>query len=131
MSEVDKLKQGVGRRLLVWSIFSILIGIVLNVGLPSTLLGGIGLQGIIWGVIDLIIAASIIYKQKEQSSTKIAETVSKSIRLDFIFIIVGVIVSVVYIQNPYFLGNGIGVIIQGFFLLILDYTYHRALTNLV
>jgi len=131
MSEVDRLKQGVGKRLLSWSIPSIVIGVILNFGLPDTILGGIGLQAIIWGVIDLVIAVSIIYRQKEQSITKIAETVSKSIRVDIIFIIVGIIVAVVYLQNPYFLGNGIGVIIQGFFLLLLDYTYHSELTKFV
>jgi len=37
---------------------------------------------------------------------------------------------VVFLQNPYFVGNGIGVIIQGFFLLVLDSTYLRELRRI-
>ncbi len=130
MSEVDKLKHTVGKRLLIWGILSVVIGVVLSFGSPGTILGGIGLQAIIWGGIDFVIAASIIFKQKEQSSTKIAETVSKSMTLDIIFIVVGLIVTFVYLQDPYFLGNGIGVTIQGIFLRVLDQTYYDSLMKL-
>ncbi|TFG27186.1 hypothetical protein EU527_18865, partial [Candidatus Thorarchaeota archaeon] len=71
MSEVDKLKKGVGKRLIPWGILSIIIGLILYFGLPNTILSGIGLQALIWGSIDVIIALSIVYKQKEQSVSKI------------------------------------------------------------
>ena len=126
MSEVDKLKYGVAKRLLTWSIISIIIGLILYFGSPGTVLGGIGLQALIWGAIDAIIALSIVFKQKEQS---IAKTVSTSIRFDIIFILVGIIFIMAFYQNPFFMGNGIGVTIQGFFLLLLDTSYLKLLRN--
>ncbi|MFW9812825.1 MAG: DUF6992 family protein [Candidatus Thorarchaeota archaeon] len=130
MSEVTELSQGIGKRLLIWSISSITFGIVMYFGSPGTILGGIGLQAIIWGAIDAAIAAFILFKQKEQSVEKITKTVSINIYLDVIYQIVGIIVIVLYLQNPFFVGNGVGVIIQGFFLLILDRSYHSALRNI-
>ena len=130
MSEVDKLKQGVGKRVVTWGAISILIGIVLLLSFQLTLLGGIGVQAIIWGIIDAVIGASIMFKQKEQSIEKIAKTVSKSINFDIIVQIVGVIVILLCLQDPYMMGNGIGVVIQGFFLLVLDLSYRKALMKL-
>ena len=129
MSEIDNLKHRVGKRLLTWSIISIIIGLALYFGSPNSILGGIGLQTLIWGVIDAVIALSIVNRQKEQSIEKIAKTVSTSIRFDTIFVIVGIIVILAFFQNPFFMGNGIGVIIQGFFLLLLDTSYLKLLRN--
>lgn len=130
MTKLVELSQRIGKTLLTWSIASIIIGIVLLFSFQFTLFGGIGLQAIIWGIIDAAIAAFILFKQKVQSVEQIAKTVSVNIYLDIIYQIVGVIVIVVYFQNPYLMGNGIGVIIQGFFLLLLDRYYHNSLKNL-
>ena len=130
MSGVDLLKQGVGKRLIPWGIISVIIGLILYFGSPSTILGGIGLQALIWGAIDIIIALSIVYKQKEQSVTKIAKTVSGSIKVDILVQIIGLVIIVIFSQNPFYVGNGIGVIIQGFFLLLLDSSYLKELSNL-
>ena len=130
MSEVDKLKQDVGKRLIPWGVLSIIIGLILYFGLLNTILGGIGLQALIWGAIDVIIAVSIIYKQKEQTVTKIAKTVSGSIKVDILVQIIGLVIIVIFFQNPFYMGNGIGVIIQGFFLLLLDNTYLKELRKL-
>jgi hypothetical protein len=97
---------------------------------PGTLLGGIGVQAIIWGVIDAVITVSIVNRQKEQSTAKIAGTVSFGIYFDIISIVAGLIIIVLFFRDPYFLGNGIGVVIQGFFLLLLDRSYHNSLKNL-
>jgi hypothetical protein len=107
-----------------------MIGLILYFGLPNTILCGIGLQALIWGSIDVIIALSIIYKQKEQSVTKIAKTVSCSITVDILVQIIGLVIIVIYSQNPFFVGNGIGVIIQGFFLLVLDTSYLKELRSM-
>ena len=127
MSEVDKLKQSVGKRVVIWGIISALIGVVLLFSYQLTLLGGIGVQAIIWGIIDVIIGSSIMFKQKEQSIGKIAGTVAKSIRFDIFVQIIGFAVIVIYLHDPYMIGNGIGVVIQGFFLLVLDYLYYNTL----
>lgn len=130
MTEIKELSRSIGRILLTWSIISISIGVVLSVSLPGTLLAGIGLQAIIWGMIDLAIASYILRIQKEQSVEKIASTVYKNIYLDIIYQVVGIFIIIAFLHDPYFLGNGIGVVIQGFFLLLLDFYYHRALKSL-
>ncbi|MGY5879485.1 MAG: hypothetical protein RTV31_04495 [Candidatus Thorarchaeota archaeon] len=130
MTKLVELSQRIGKTLLIWSIASIIIGIVLLFSFQFTLYGGIGLQAIIWGIIDAAIAAFILFKQKVQSVEQIGKTVSINIYLDIIYQVVGVIVIVIYFQNPYLMGNGIGVIIQGFFLLLLDRYYHNSLRNL-
>ena len=130
MSEVDRLRQFVGKLLLTWSIVSIIIGLLFYYSSSVTILNGIGLQVLIWGAIDSVIALSILFKQKEQSIEKIAKTVSTSIRFDIVFVIVGIIIVIAFLQNPFFMGNGMGVIIQGFYLLLLDSSYLKSLRNL-
>jgi hypothetical protein len=97
---------------------------------PGTVLAGIGVQAIIWGAIDVAIARSILLKRKEQSIAKITRTVSFSIYFDIIAQVVGLIVIVLFFQDPYLMGNGLGVVIQGFFLLLLDRSYYNSLENL-
>ena len=130
MSGIIELSRAVGKRLLAWSIASVTIGTIIYLSSPGTIFSGIGLQAIIWGSIDAAIAAFILFKQKQQSVEKITKTVSINIYLDCIYQIVGLVIIVFYYQNPFFMGNGIGVIIQGFFLLILDRSYHKSLRNL-
>ncbi|MFX1560840.1 MAG: DUF6992 family protein [Promethearchaeota archaeon] len=131
MAGVIELSRSTGKRLLTWSISSFIIGIVLLFSSPGAILGGIGLQAIIWGTIDTVIAAYVLFKQKEHSAGKIASTVYKNIYLDIVYQVVGLIVIVVFLQDPYLVGNGIGVIIQGFFLLLLDVLYYNSLQDLV
>ena len=131
MTSLVELKQRIVKILLIWGIPSVIFGTILLVSLQFTLPGGIGLMAIIWGAIDLIMAYYILKIQKEDSVEKIQETVSKSIRMDIIFQVVGLIVIIVLIQDPYMVGSGIGVIIQGFFLLLLDLYYRNALDTLV
>jgi hypothetical protein len=128
--KIKELSRGIGRLLSLWSIVSIAVGVVLNISSPGTLVGGIGLQAIIWGAIDAVIAAYILVKQKEQSITKVARTVYINLYLDIVYQIVGFFVIVILYRNPYFVGNGIGIIIQGFFLLLLDLNYYNSLRDL-
>ena len=130
MTEVIELTQATGKRLMAWSIPSITIGTVMILTSPYTILGGFGLQAIIWGVIDMVIAASILFKRKDQSIAEITRTLSFSIYFDIAAQVAGLIVIVLFFQDPYLMGNGIGVVIQGFFLLLLDGSYYNALRKL-
>ena len=130
MTKLVELSRSIGRLLLVWAIASITIGLISLFSYPVSILAGIGLQAIIWGTIDAVIAAYILVKQKEQSVEKIASTVYKNLYLDVVYQIVGVLIIVTLFQDPYLLGNGIGVIIQGFFLFVLDMYYYKALRSL-
>jgi hypothetical protein len=95
-----------------------------------TFSGGIGVQAIIWGLIDVILANYILFKQKEESVKKITKTVSRSIGLDIVFMIVGLIVVVSLFQDLYMVGNGLGVMIQGFFLFVVDSYYYSSLKKM-
>ncbi len=130
MKNLDIFRQRIGKLLITWSIANVIVGIVLIFSLPGTIYGGIGLQAFIWGLIDSFIAYYIIVKQKEESAEKIANTVYRSIGMDIIYQVVGLIIIVFLFQDPYMVGNGIGVIIQGFFLLLLDLYYYRSLRRL-
>lgn len=130
MTDFIGLKRRIGKLLLIWSIPSIIIGLLLLLSFPFAILGGIGLQAIIWGAIDAFMVYYILVKQKEESVEKIAKTVSRSIGMDVVFQVVGLIVIVTLYQDPYLMGNGIGVIIQGFFLLLLDSYYYNALRKM-
>jgi hypothetical protein len=130
LAGVVELTQATGKRLIAWSIASITFGTVMILSTPGTVLAGIGVQAIIWGAIDVAIARSILLKRKEQSIAKITRTVSFSIYFDIIAQVVGLIVIVLFFQDPYLMGNGLGVVIQGFFLLLLDRSYYNSLENL-
>jgi len=130
LTELNELSRRIEKLLLTWSIASLIVGIVLMVGSPGTILAGIGLQAIIWAVIDLVIIAFVLKKQVEKSVKEIARTVYINLYLDIIYQIVGLIVIVIFLQDLYMMGNGIGVIIQGFFLLLLDSYYYRSLKKL-
>ena len=130
LTEVVQLTKATGKRLMTWGVASIAIGMIMFWGSQWTVFGGIGLQAIIWGGIDAVIAASMIFKKREQSIADITRTVSRSMYLDIIFQVAGLIVIVAFLQDPYLMGNGIGVFIQGLFLLILDRTYYNSLRKL-
>ena len=130
MSILIELKRRIGKVLLTWSIASFSVGIVLIFISPGTIYGGIGLQAIIWGFIDAFIAYYILVIQREESIEKIAKTVFRSIGIDIVYQVAGIIVIVTFFQDPYMVGNGVGVIIQGFFLLLLDSFYYNALKKL-
>lgn len=130
MTKLIEVSQRIGKILVTWGIASIIVGIGLLLVYSLTFLGGIGVQAIIWGFIDVVIASYILFKQKQESAEKIAKTVSTNIYIDIIFQIVGLIVVIVYYSDLYMVGNGIGVIIQGFFLFLLDRSYRSALKKL-
>lgn len=129
MVEAIEISQATGKRLMTWGVGSISIGIILILTLPGTLLAGIGVQAVIWGTIDVVIASFLLFKQKEQSVEKISRTVKKNIYVDIMFQVAGLVVAVLFYQDPYMMGNGLGVIIQGFFLFFLDRSYYKSLKN--
>jgi len=130
VTDFIELRRRISKILLLWGIPSIVIGIVLLLVFQFTILGGIGLMAIIWGAIDAFIAYYLVEKQKEESPEKISETVSRSIIMDIVFVTVGLIVVISMLQDPYMMGAGIGVMIQGLFLLLLDSYYYNSLKKL-
>jgi hypothetical protein len=122
--ETQKFVRQLGRALIVWSIASIIAGVILLL-LPVSLLQGIGLQALLWGIIDILIAAIGIFRQKEQSADKAARFLRINVFLDIGYMLVGVLLIVFLWVDTFILGNGVGIIIQGAFLFVLDLYFYR------
>jgi len=130
MAEALSLSQAIGKQLMAWSIVSLILGMVLIISSPGTFLGGFGLQAIIWGVINFAIARFILRRKDEQSIEKEARTIRINIGLEIVYLIIGLIIIVLFFQDPYMVGNGVGLIFQGFILIFLDLFYYNSLTKL-
>jgi hypothetical protein len=123
LTSIENLNKTLGNSLLIWSTVSIIAGVALYFFSFVLLLQGIGLEAMLWGLINLVIAFKIL-KRKEHVLEKIKRELSISIGLDFIYPIIGLPL-ILLGQDAYLVGNGYGIIIQGAFLLILDLAYLR------
>lgn len=119
-----RLARRLGMALIAWSIASIIIGIILFL-VPISLLQGIGLQALLWGVIDVLIALVGVLRNKEMPADKAARFLRINVFLDMGYMLVGVVLIVFLWMEPFMLGNGIGIIIQGAFLFVLDLYFYR------
>ena len=121
----------IAKRLIIWSGGSILLGV--GMGLSSwTFLQGIGLQMIVWGAIDLGIALVGIVRAKRlygappeerlvvQEALQLRRILIVNARLDILYVLAGATIVVLFRHDLFLLGNGIGVLIQGVFLLVFD-----------
>ncbi|MHA3962126.1 MAG: DUF6992 family protein [Candidatus Thorarchaeota archaeon SMTZ1-45] len=130
MASNTGLTQGLGRRLLTWSILNVIIGGLFFFISPFSFLKGIGLQGILWGLIDAVIALFTLFKQNTQLIEKISKVLRINIVLDIGYQLVGITLLVFFWQDAFLAGNGLGVIIQGLFLFFLDLYYYLRFNQL-
>ncbi len=119
-----ELSRGLGKTLLVWSLGSFIVGLILFFT-TFPIVQGIGLQAMLWAVIDGIVASYTLFKQKDEPADKLARILKINTGLDVIYQVVGVLLVILVWQNPFIVGNGVGVIIQGAFLFFLDLHYYR------
>ncbi len=122
--ETKRLIRRLGLALIAWSLANIGIGIVLLL-VPLGVLQGIGLQALLWGIIDALIAGVGIFRNMEQSADKAARFLRLNVFLDVGYQLVGLLLIVFLWHNAFILGNGIGIIIQGAFLFVLDLQFYR------
>jgi hypothetical protein len=122
LASITELSRGLGKTLLIWSVSSIIIGIMLYI-FSVPLVQGIGLQAIFWGIIDALIALFTLFKQSNKKIGELIKILRINVGLDIVYQIVGVLLLVLMWQDMFIAGNGIGVIIQGAFLLFLDLYY--------
>jgi hypothetical protein len=123
METKERLARNLGRTLLAWSLPSIVFGVILSF-VSDPFIQGIGLQAILWGVIDAVIALAGFYRKQDQSAEKMAKILLINVFLDIGYQVVGLLLVTFLWQNLYILGNGVGVIIQGVFLFGLDLYYY-------
>jgi hypothetical protein len=128
LTSIEKLNETLGTILLIWSIASIIVGIALYFLSLIPIIQGIGLQAMLWGFINLVLAFTLL-RRKEHTLEKTRRELSVSLALDLIYPIIGL--PLIFLgQDPYLVGNGYGIIIQGAFLLVLDLSYFRRFKQL-
>jgi len=126
MTSIESLTKRIGNTLLVWSIASIIVGFALYFFSFDPLFQGMGFQAMLWGGIDLVVFFTVL-KRRQHDLEKIKQELTISIRLEVIYLIIGLLILLFMGQDPYFAGHGYGIIIQGLFLIFLDLYYYRSL----
>ena len=129
-----KLQRRISRHLLLWSALSLVGGTLLLLGPPFW--RGVGVQALVWGLIDAAIALfgllSLQRKQRRPGADE-PETLEREARrlhrlllinagLDVLYVIAGIVVLSSF-TTDFARGNGVGIIVQGGFLLLFDAFY--------
>jgi hypothetical protein len=118
----------VTRRLLHWSIFSVASGLPLAAS-RAPLLRGLGQQFIAWGTIDGAIALAGHWSNQRKAEQGVATEEIEKLRrlllvnagLDVFYVAGGLALVARRGQNdPYWRGMGLGIVVQGGFLLAFD-----------
>lgn len=129
-----QLERRISRQLLLWSALSVVGGALLLFGAPFQ--RGVGVQTLMWGVIDAAIAlfglVSLRRKQQRPEANKPDTLVREAQRLrrllllnaglDVLYIVGGMVVLNGF-TTDFARGNGVGIILQGGFLLLFDTFY--------
>ncbi len=128
------LQQRISRHLLVWSALSSVGGALLLFGTPFW--RGVGLQGLVWGAIDAAIAGfglASLRRKRARPDADAPAVLAKEARnlrrlllvnagLDVLYVVGGIVV-LTQLPTPFARGNGVGIVVQGAFLLLLDTFY--------
>lgn len=126
------------RRLAWWGAISFAVGIPTLMMEPF--LRGFGIQAIVWGLIDFAIAVGgsllVTRRRKALADPQAKEAVQNEadklrrllrwmLPLDVIYVIVGLVLILTWgRKDAWWLGTGLGVVVQGLFLLGFDW-YHK------
>ena len=131
---VWKLQGRINRQLLIWSAFSVAIGVALLFAAPFW--RGVGVQALVWGAIDAGIAGVGLLalrrklKRQDADHPDVRSKETRNLRrlllinagLDVLYIVAGGVVLYTF-TTDFARGNGVGIIIQGGFLLLFDTFY--------
>lgn len=131
------------RRLLIWSVFSVVFS-TLTFFSVNSLLRGLAIQFWVWGIIDAGIAIFGAYasakKQAKLQADELAETKEANwlerilwinTALDVLYILGGLWLMQTWgTESPLWRGHGLGIVIQGGFLFFFDFFHAFSLRNL-
>jgi hypothetical protein len=129
-----QLQHRISRRLLLWSALSIIGGALLLFAVPFW--RGVGLQALVWGAVDAVIAffgLLSLRRKKRRPDANEPETLEREARdlrrlllinagLDGFYIVGGIAVLNSFTRD-FARGNGVGITLQGAFLLLFDTFY--------
>jgi len=122
-SENMNLKKRIGLPLLVWGAINMFAGIF-TLFSPSDLIRGVLLQAFFWGLIDAILGLGTFLSKKDFDLEKVKKILLINVYLDVGYAVVGILL-ILLGGTTFLMGNGLGVIIQGIFLFIVDLIHHR------
>ena len=131
------------RRLLIWSVFSVVFS-TLTFFSVNSLLHGLAIQFCVWGIIDAGIAIFGAYasakKQAKLQADELAEAKEANwlerilwinTALDVLYILGGLWLMQTWgTESPLWRGHGLGIVIQGGFLFFFDFFHAFSLRNL-
>jgi hypothetical protein len=122
------------RRLLVWSLVSVIAGVALLAF--GALLQGIGLQSFAWGAVDAgiaLVGGWVTRRRRgglaDESAPEVLAREARNLRrillintgLDVLYVTSGVALALTLgTDNPFWRGNGWGIVVQGGFLFCFD-----------
>lgn len=121
-----------------WSVSSVIVGTVLTF-LSSPFWRGFGLQAVLWGAICLGLAlwgliradrfaAAVPDEERDVRHTLRLRTILiVNARIDVIYMLAGIAVTVLFWGTPFLAGTGIGIIMQALFLFYFDGSRARRL----
>jgi hypothetical protein len=121
--EKENIKKIIGIPLLIWGGINMLAGIF-SLFSPSELMKGVLFQAFFWGLIDAILGLVAILFTKDFDLEKIKKIFLINTYLDIGYIVIGILLILFFINNEFLVGNGIGVIIQGAFLFLIDLLHY-------
>lgn len=128
------LQRRISHHLLVWSALSMVSGVLLLFLTPFW--RGVGLQGVVWGAVDAAIAlfGLVSLRRKEHrpdaDDPAVFARETRDLRrlllinagLDVLYVLGGAVV-LTRLSTDFARGNGVGIIVQGAFLLLFDLFY--------
>lgn len=122
-SSNSNLNKRIALPLLIWGIINTIVGALYFIP-ASDLIKGVLLQALFWGLIDAILGLITYLRKKEFKLEKIKKILLINTYLDVLYVVIGIILIMLGI-SAFLAGNGLGIIIQGLFLFIVDLIHYR------
>ncbi|MDA3948763.1 MAG: hypothetical protein PF508_06000 [Spirochaeta sp.] len=147
MTQTERIRFAISTALLTWAVPSIVVGALGLLAtasfVPSPVLRGIALHALLWGAIDAGLAGAGRIRSRRDAAAypdeyrdvaagrKLRRTLLINGFLDIGYIAIGVALIVLFPEDRFIIGNGIGVLIQAVFLLLFDFINAQRLPKAV